>query len=95
MLVVIAVCVLMAIPSILRHVGLVSAPRAGAEFGSYTIDERLNNVVGYLWLSFVVLYSCGLAYAHFDHKRRMYKTFDRILDPFLAGVLKVFGVHEK
>jgi hypothetical protein len=95
MLVVIAVCVLMAIPSILRHVGLVSLPRAGAEFGSYTIDERLNNVVGYLWLSFVVLYSCGLAYAHFDHKRRMYKTFDRILDPFLAGVLKVFGVHEK
>lgn len=94
-LVVMAVCVLMAIPPILRHFGLVSVPRAGAEFGSYTIDERLNKVVGYLWVSFLVLYSCGLAYAHFDHKRRMYKIFDRIMDPLLAGVLKVFGVHEK
>ncbi len=30
-----------------------------------------------------------------NRKRRMYKIFDRILDFFLAGVLKVFGVHEK
>jgi hypothetical protein len=94
-LVVIAVCLLIAVEPILRHVGLGSVPRVGAKFGSYTIDERLNNFVGYLWLSFVVLYFCGLAYTHFDHKRRMYKIFDRILDPFLAGVLKVFGVHEK
>ena len=94
-LVVIACCVLLAIQPILRHVGLGSVPRAGAKFGSYTIDERLNNFVGYLWLSFLVLYFCGLAYAHFDHKRRMYKIFDRIVDPFLAGVFKVFRIHEK
>ena len=91
-LVVVAVCVLMAIPSILQHVGLVSVPRAGAEFGNYTIDERLNNFVGYLWLSFVVLCLCGLAHSHFDRKRRMYKIFDSVLDFFLA---RVRGVHEK
>lgn len=92
-LVVIAVCVFIAIGAILRHVGLGSVPRAGAQFGSYTIDERLNNFVGYLWLSFVVLFLlCGLAYSHFDRKRRMYKIFDRILDFFLA---RVRGVHEK
>src|SRR5580693_7361790 len=94
-LVVIAVCVLMAIQPILRQVGLGSVPRAGAEFGSYTIDERLNNFVGYAWLCIFGLFLCGLAYSHFDRKRRMYKIFDRILDFFLAGVFKVFGVHEK
>jgi hypothetical protein len=85
-LVVIAFCTLMAIQPILRHVGLEGVPRAGARFESYTIDERLNNFVGYLWLSFLVLFLCGLAYSHFDRKRRMYKIFDRILDSFLAGV---------
>ena len=54
-LVVIAVCVFMAIGAILRQVGLGGVLRGGAQFGSYKIDERLNNFVGYLWLSFVVL----------------------------------------
>jgi preprotein translocase subunit SecG len=94
-LVVIAVCVLMVIGLILRHVGLGGVPRGGAKFGSYTIDQRLNNFVGYLWLSFFVLFLCGSAYSHFDRKRRMYKIFDRVLDFFLAGVFKAFGVHEK
>ena len=94
-LVVIAVCLFMAIGPILRQIGLGVPRTAATQFGSYTINETLSNAVGYLWLSFLVLCLSGLAYSHFDRKRRMYKILDRILDFFLAGVLKVFGVHEK
>ena len=66
-----------------------------AGYTSYTINERLSNFVGYLWLAFFVLFLCGLAYSHFDRKRRMYKIFDRVLDFFLAGLFRAFGVHEK
>jgi hypothetical protein len=94
-LVVIACCIFLAFNPILQYLGLWMPRTTTARFTSYTINERLNNFLGYLWLSFFVLCLCGLAYSHFDRKRRMYKIFDRILDFFLAGLLKAFGVHEK
>ena len=64
-------------------------------FGSYTINETLSNVVGYFVAAFLALYFCGLVYAHFDQKRRMYKMVDRILNPVFNGVLGLLGVREK
>jgi|ERR1700683_2032388 len=84
---IIAICVVIAIGVILRHFGLGGVPRAGAQFGSYTIDERLNNFVGYAWLCILGLILCGLAFSHFDRKRRMYKLFDRLL----TAVFRLFG----
>jgi hypothetical protein len=76
--VVIVICAVIAARPILRLTGL-AAPRAGAQFGSYTIDERLSNVVGYVWLCVTVLIVCGLVFSHFDRKRRLYNLFDRLL----------------
>jgi hypothetical protein len=75
---VVAVCLVVAVRPILYLTGL-AAPRFGARFGSYTIDERLGNFVGYAWLCISGLVLCGLAFSHFDRKRRMYNLFDRLL----------------
>src|ERR1700692_4243718 len=85
-LAVILVCVLLAVRPILRLSGL-EPPRSGAQFGSYTIDERLSNVVGYVWLFIMVLVVCGLVLSHFDRKRRVYKLFDRLLE----ATFRLFG----
>ena len=58
-------------------------------------NETLSNVVGYFVAALLALYFCGLVYAHFDRKRRMYKMVDRILDPVFNGVLRLLGVREK
>jgi len=76
--VVIVVWALMAMKPILQLVGL-ATPRAGAQFGSYTIDERLSNFVGYVWLCIIFLVVCCLVFSHFDRKRRIYKLFDHVL----------------
>jgi hypothetical protein len=54
------------------------------QYGSFTIDERVNNLFGYAWLCSVVLLFTFLGYSHFDRKRRMYKLFDRVVE-------KLFG----
>jgi hypothetical protein len=56
-------------------------PRTGTGrgFGSYRINERLSNFVGYAWFCFAGLYLFALAYSHFDRKRRVYEALDRIL----------------
>ena len=64
-------------------------------FGSYSIDVTLSKIVGYFFAVFLALYFCGLVYAHFDQKRRMYKMVDRILEPVFNGVLRLLGVREK
>ena len=66
-----------------KYLGLF-VPRTNWGFGRYTINESLSNVVGYFVAAFLVLYFCGLVFAHFDQKRRMYKMFDRILNPVSA-----------
>jgi hypothetical protein len=87
---VIFACAVFAIAIAVRYLGL-SAPRAGVEFGSYTINERFSNFVGYARLAFIVLALGGLAYSHFDRERRL----DRIFDRFASEVLKLFGFPEK
>jgi hypothetical protein len=77
-----------------KHLGLF-APRMNWGFGSYTIDVTLSKIVGYFFAAFLFLYFCGLVFAHFDQKRRMYKMFDRILNPVLKGVRRVLGVRGK
>ena len=77
-----------------KYLGLF-VPRMNWGFGSYTINETLSNVVGYFVAALLALYFCGLVYAHFDRKRRMYKMVDRILDPVFNGVLRLLGVREK
>ena len=74
---------------------MLPAPRTKFGRKAYTINETLSNVVGYFVAAFLVLYFCGLVYAHFDQKRRMYKMVDRILDPVFNGVLRLLGVREK
>jgi hypothetical protein len=94
-LIVIFIGILMVFNPILRYLGL-WVPRTNMPgYSSYTINERLSNIVGYLIASFLVLYLCGLAYTHFDHKRRLYRICDRILDPVFDGMLKLLGVDEK
>jgi hypothetical protein len=73
-----------------KYLGLF-APRMNWGFGSYTIDVTLSKFVGYFVAAFLFLYFCGLVFAHFDQKRRMYKLFDRILDPVFNEVLGVRG----
>jgi len=85
-LVVIVVCVLLAIRPTLRLAGL-EPPLSGARFGSYTIDARLSNVVGYVVLCILVLVVCGLVFSHFDRKRGMYKLFDRLFE----ATVRLFG----
>jgi hypothetical protein len=87
-LVLVVICFFAAFRPMLRYLGLWMPRTPTAQFGSYTVNESLNNLVGYLYLSFLGLVLCGLAFAHFDHKRTMHKIFDRIVD-------SIFGVHEK
>jgi hypothetical protein len=77
-----------------KYLGLF-VPRMNWGFGSCTINETLSNVVGYFVAALLALYFCGLVYADFDRKRRMYKMVDRILDPVFNGVLGLLGVREK
>ena len=72
------VCILVTFQPIMRALGL-WVPAAGRGFGSYRTNERLSNFVGYAWLAFVALYLCGLAYSHFDSKRRLYNFLDQIV----------------
>jgi hypothetical protein len=90
LLVLILVCAAFAIGGLSRYLGL-SSLRSSTQFGSYTINERLSNFVGYACLGFIVLALCGLVYSHFDHERRL----DRIFDRFASVVLKLFGFPEK
>jgi hypothetical protein len=83
---IIAVGVFAAMKPILLRVG-VAVPRSGRVFDSYTVDERLSNFLGYAWLCITGLIVCGLAFSHFDQKRRMYKLFDRLL----TAVFRLFG----
>ena len=88
-LAVILVCVLLAVRPVMRLAGL-EPPRFGVRFDSYTIDERLSNVVGYVVLCILVLVACGLVFSHFDRKRRTYKLFDRLLE----ATFRLFGPHK-
>lgn len=84
-LAVIVVCVLLVATSFLRNYGLwPMRPNIGN--GSVTINERLSNFLGYVWLCIAVCCLCGLAYSHFDRQRRVYKLLDRIV----AGVFRLF-----
>ena len=76
------------------YLGL-AAPRPNLYFGSYTINEKLSNTAGYLYLSFAALYLCGMAWAHFDPKRGFYRIVDSMLDPIVKGVFRLFGIDEK
>lgn len=71
LLVVIFICAIVAFEPVMRALGL-WLPGRGREFGSFTINERLSNFLGYAWLCLVALFVCGLTYAHFDRKRRLY-----------------------
>jgi hypothetical protein len=80
-------CLLLALNPFMSYVGLCGAGRYGSLYdGSCTENLRLSSVLGYMFVSLVVLYFCGLVYAHFDHKRRLYRLCDRILDPVCHGV---------
>jgi len=83
---VILVCVLLAVRPILRLAGL-EPPQLNKQFGSYTTDERLSNVVGCVVLCTMVFVVCSLVFSHFDRKRRMYKLFDRLLE----ATFRLFG----
>jgi hypothetical protein len=87
--------IIMAFKPILRFLGLWMPRSNMSEFDSYTINESLSNVVGYMYLSFLVLCICGLVFAHFDHKRTLYKIFDRVVDSAFHGMSKLFGDREK
>src|SRR5271155_2232296 len=87
--VVIVVCVFLAMKPILERGGVL-APRPDARFDSYMVDERLSNFVGYAWLCITGLVICGLAFSHFDRKRRMYNLFDRLL----VAAFRFFGPHK-
>ena len=77
-----------------KYLGLF-VPRMNWGFGRYTINETLSKFVGYFVAAFLVLYFCGLIFAHFDQKRRMYKMFDRIVNPVFNGVRRVLGLRGK
>lgn len=70
------------------YLGLAGTSRDGQINGSYAIDERNNkmfgSIVGYLWLSAVILYLCGTIYAHFDPKRRLYSSVDRFIQKLVG-----------
>ncbi len=85
-LLVIGVCVLLASRPVLQRIGLWT-PRLSGRYGSYTIDEGLNNFVGYVWLCTSVLVVCGLIFSHFDRKRRMYNLFEHLM----ATAFRLFG----
>jgi hypothetical protein len=76
---VILICAVVAMRIIPPRVGL-GVPDLNRKFGSYTIDERLNNLVGYVVLCTMILVVCGLVVSHFDRKRRVYKLFDRLIE---------------
>jgi hypothetical protein len=87
---VMVVFVFVAMKPILYLIGL-ATPRAGAQFGSYTVDESLSNFVGYAWLCISSLVVCGLAFSHFARKRKMYRMFDRLL----TAALRLFGPRKE
>ena len=77
-------------PHIFAHFGMWARRPDLPLTGSYTYDERLNNLVGYVWLSVLALWICGAVYSHFDRKRRVYRMFDWVT----TEMLRLFGVRE-
>jgi hypothetical protein len=75
-LIVIAGCVLIFLTPTLEQYGFLRTP-PGQRIS--IVDEKLNTSVGYVWLVSVILVLVGLAYSHFDPKRRVYKVFDRMM----------------
>ena len=83
-------CFLLALNPFMNYVGLCEPGRYGSLYdGSCTENLRLSGALGYLFVSFVALYLCALVYAHIDHKRRLYRMCDRILDPVCHGLIRV------
>lgn len=78
----------------LKYLGLF-APRTRLGFGKLTINESLSNIVGYLVALLLILHFCGLVYAHFDRKRRLFNLCLRMVGPVRDGMLKLFGLGEK
>ena len=87
-LVVIVISFFAAFNPILRYLGLWMPRTAAAASGSYTVNESLSKLVGYLYVAFLGFVLCGLAFAHFDRKRTVYRIFDRVVD-------SIFGFHRK
>jgi hypothetical protein len=92
-LVVIVIGFLLALRVVERYLGVWPA-RVG-RFDSYTVNERLNDYIGYFVVAFIVLFLCGVAYEHFDSKRRLDRILDRVLAPVSAVILRLFGVTKK
>lgn len=86
----IVVGTLIVMPQVLAHFGMWARRPDLPLSDNYTYDERLNNLVGYVWLSVIALWICGAVYSHFDRKRRFYKMFDWVT----TGMLRLFGVRE-
>jgi uncharacterized membrane protein len=84
----VGVCFLIAFMPVLQKYGFWRTRR---QFGSLTVDARLNSLLGYAYLGFSICYLGLLAYSHFDPKRRVYKMFDRIV----VSVFKSFGALGK
>jgi hypothetical protein len=84
-LVIILLVIVISFNSILRYFGL-WMPRYGRDYGSYRINERLGTFVGYAWLCLVAVYVCGVAFLHFDPKRRVYK----IVDTAIVRAFRIF-----
>jgi hypothetical protein len=80
--------VAIAIAALAVHFGL-TAPRTGTRYGHYVIDPRLNQIAGYIYISFAALCLCVLALMQFDRKQRIYK----ILNSLVAATRKIFGVR--
>jgi hypothetical protein len=88
MLLVVVACFLVAFVPVLTRYGIF---RSSPEAGQLTLNDKLDNFLGYAWLGISALFLGGLAYSHFDPSRRVYKVLDRIV----AGVFRSFGVREK
>jgi hypothetical protein len=87
---VIFVCIVVALMVTARYLGL-WIPRAGTEFGSYTVNQRVGTLVGYMWLFFVVLALCFLALSQLDHARGL----KAISGLFAKGLRKLSGIRAK
>jgi len=85
---IILACVILAISVVGSHFG-VTGPRARAEFGSYTIDERMTNFFGYACLCSILFALCGIVFSHFDHHR----TLDRVLGRVGSALFSLIGVR--
>jgi hypothetical protein len=92
-LIAIAIGFLLALRVVERYLG-VSVPRVNAYYDSYTINDRLNDYIGYFVVAFIVLVLCGAAYEHFDSKKRLDGIVGRVMAPVSAVILRLFGVKK-